>query len=626
VAAHGLGGVLAAGCEREGPAGRRSRDASELVSALVTPWGALLWLSAAPLRLAQAHLVARLGELGADAHAYGDHLRGLAIATGLALLVSLYGRAVFARACSLRLRSLETPGREALRVPLAGFATYVYAALAIEAAFVATLVAFVTAPALAIVAGLAAATSPQIDRPGLLRPFALITASGTRVGPLVGLLLVFGIAALWRRSACSCWSGRPLARRRVAGFDVVRWQALLGQQPAAAAGGRRRRGAAGRALVARIARRLRARRALPRDGRGSAAVVRAPPERRAMSRAWRIAPALALALAGPLVGTLTAQQPLTLEDYALALETVQRRVEQQQLVEAQAAARELRDRAVAWDDETLTPDASALDAVIEARSAAEAARAGRRLGRLVSALRQDPQAAAPADPRPDVLARLTPRESVAARRRGRVAAGEAAHAARAGRGGPLRGRGRDQRPDADPAQVARQAEAGPRPAPIGSRLDGGGRSRARVVVVVLSVLVIRRRRLADALRAGEPQRPLSFRRDEDPLSRGAAERERHAAELAAARRWREAIRAWYHAVLVSLFRHGLLHHQKGRTNWEYVARLEPGLAWRPEFMELTSLFDREWYGRRTSDAEALAECARAARSLLAAVRGAGDSA
>jgi hypothetical protein len=43
-------------------------------------------------------------------------------------------------------------------------------------------------------------------------------------------------------------------------------------------------------------------------------------------------------------------------------------------------------------------------------------------------------------------------------------------------------------------------------------------------------------------------------------------------------------------------------------------------------MELTSLFDREWYGRRTSDAEALAECARAARSLLAALRGAGDPA
>lgn len=204
-------------------------DASELVSALITPWGALVWLSAAPLRLAQAHFVARLGELGADARAYGDHLHGLAIATGLALLVSLYGRASFARACSLRLRSFETPGREALRVPLAAFATYVYAALAIEAAFFATLVSIVTAPALTIVAGLAAAISPQIDRPGLLRPFALIAASGTRVGPLVGLLLVFGIAALLAavNLLVLVQAGLWLAGG-VAGFDVVRWQALLG--------------------------------------------------------------------------------------------------------------------------------------------------------------------------------------------------------------------------------------------------------------------------------------------------------------------------------------------------------------------------------------------------------------
>jgi hypothetical protein len=141
---------------------------------------------------------------------------------------------------------------------------------------------------------------------------------------------------------------------------------------------------------------------------------------------------------------------------------------------------------------------------------------------------------------------------------------------------------------------------------------------ALVVVVVLSVLVIRRRRLAAALPAGEPQRPLSFRRDEDPLSRGTSEWERHAAELAAARRWREAIRAWYHAVLVSLFRHGLLHHQKGRTNWEYVARLEPGLRLRSSWSHQSA--DREWYGRHERR-HALAECARPAQPA-GGVRGA----
>lgn len=204
-------------------------DASELASALVAPWGALVWLTAAPLRLAQAHFLARLGELGADARAYGDHLHGLALATGLALLVSLYGRAAFVRACSLRLRSLETPGREALRVPLAALAGYAYAALAIEAAFFATLVVFVAAPVLLIAAGLAAATSPQLDRPGLLRPFTLVAESGSRVGPLVGLLVVFGIAALLAAVNLLVLVQAALwLAGGVAGFEVARWQALLG--------------------------------------------------------------------------------------------------------------------------------------------------------------------------------------------------------------------------------------------------------------------------------------------------------------------------------------------------------------------------------------------------------------
>jgi hypothetical protein len=346
-----------------------------------------------------------------------------------------------------------------------------------------------------------------------------------------------------------------------------------------------------------------------------------------VSWAWRIGSALALALGGPLAGPLCAQQPLTLEDYVLSLEEVQRLVEQERLVEAQTAARGLRDRVVTWDDETLTPDASALDAVLEARSAAEAARAARRLGRLAGALRQSPQAAAPAEAELDVLERITPVDPL---KRGGVVASlrvkpltlpERVEAALFAVADAISRLMRTLREWLDWLRPARA----PRPSAPGSTAVAA-LAFALVVVVVLSVLVIRRRRLAAARPAGEPLRPHPSRRDEDPLSRGASEWERHAIELAAARRWREAIRAWYHAVLVSLFRHGLLHHQKGRTNWEYVARLEPGLAWRPEFMELTSLFDREWYGRRTSDAEALAECARAARSLLAALRGAGDPA
>lgn len=204
-------------------------DASELVAAVASPWAGLLWLTAVPLRLAQAHFAARLAELGTEARAYGDHLHGLAVAATLALLLSLWGRAVFARACSQRLRSLETPGKEALRLPAAALASYACAALAIEAAFWATALAVVTVPALALVAGLAAVTSPRLDGPGLLRPFALVAQGAGRVGPLLGLLAVFGVAFLL--AALNLFVlvqvGLWLAGG-VASFDVARWQGVLG--------------------------------------------------------------------------------------------------------------------------------------------------------------------------------------------------------------------------------------------------------------------------------------------------------------------------------------------------------------------------------------------------------------
>lgn len=204
-------------------------DASELVARVAAPWAGLLWLTAVPLRLSQAHFAARLIELGKDAGAYGDHLRGLAVITAIFFVVSLWGRAAFARACARRLRGGDQTGRESLRVPAGSFAAYVYAALAIEAAFYATALAGVTIPALALVAGLAAATSPLIERPSLFRPFAVLSASAGRAAPLTGLVLVFGAAfflaavnllllvqvVLWLAGG-------------VAGFDVVRWQGLLG--------------------------------------------------------------------------------------------------------------------------------------------------------------------------------------------------------------------------------------------------------------------------------------------------------------------------------------------------------------------------------------------------------------
>jgi hypothetical protein len=140
-----------------------------------------------------------------------------------------------------------------------------------------------------------------------------------------------------------------------------------------------------------------------------------------------------------------------------------------------------------------------------------------------------------------------------------------------------------------------------------------------LIIGILAFEVIRRskRRPADIAVESEP---AASSRDADPMSRGANEWERYAAQLAAAGRIREAIRAWYHAVLVTLYGAGVLTFRKGRTNWEYVSSLTPALSWRGEFVRLTRRFEHEWYGSDNSNPDALSECRGVARQILSAVR------
>ena len=140
-----------------------------------------------------------------------------------------------------------------------------------------------------------------------------------------------------------------------------------------------------------------------------------------------------------------------------------------------------------------------------------------------------------------------------------------------------------------------------------------------LVIGILAFEVIRRskRRPVDVT---VESAPASSSRDADPMSRGANEWERYAAQLAAAGRIREAIRAWYHAVLVTLYGAGVLTFRKGRTNWEYVSSLTPAIPWRGDFVRLTRRFEHEWYGSANSNADALSECRGVAREILSAVR------
>ena len=145
---------------------------------------------------------------------------------------------------------------------------------------------------------------------------------------------------------------------------------------------------------------------------------------------------------------------------------------------------------------------------------------------------------------------------------------------------------------------------------------------AIVLLIVFLAFEVRRRARRKTAPATESIAPLGSQADADPLSRGASEWERYAAQLAQSERFREAIRAWYHAALVSCYAAGVLHFRKSRTNWEYIAALAPSLVWRPEFISLTRRFEREWYGSSQSSFDAYDDCQRRARTVIDNVRGA----
>jgi hypothetical protein len=345
---------------------------------------------------------------------------------------------------------------------------------------------------------------------------------------------------------------------------------------------------------------------------------------------------LGLALLGGIVGRAAAQEsdlvpepgPLSLPGYLTALDELRADLETARLAEARTAAQALGAREIAWAGELLLPDPTVLDAMARVKTPDEARLQAIRVRRLVKALAGD-SGTATAAPQPDVLSRVAPgpdieRGGEAPRLRvepltfpERVEAALLAVADWIVE--TLRKLGRwlrrlwPSRPDAEPGEAGATATVAV--------------AFAVAVAVLLVILAVRSLRrggggLSDAVSSGV----VSSSRDEDPLSREASEWESYARELAGRRRWREAIRAWYHAVLVALFRSGLLHHQRGRTNWEYVSRLSPDLPWRRRFASLTRRFDREWYGRRTSDGSALSEYAREAREVLRAVRGTEETA
>lgn len=193
-----------------------------------SPWAALLILTSLPYRFLQALFLDQLFEVGAEASHYGNLLGLTANITVAAILVALWGRAVYARACRLATTRGEAPGREALRVPAVALASYILTAsvaMLIGYLSVFTVIGFVVA---IIFSGLAIGTMELNESVSLTAPFRLLFHYAKTMRILMALALVFFCAlfvALVNVTA-AFQLGAWLASA-IGGFDAPRWGLLF---------------------------------------------------------------------------------------------------------------------------------------------------------------------------------------------------------------------------------------------------------------------------------------------------------------------------------------------------------------------------------------------------------------
>jgi hypothetical protein len=196
-------------------------DVSALVAA---PWMGVVWLTALPLRLAQAEFASQLVALGGNASRYGHHLLALAALASAGLVLATLGRAAFARACLLAIRSGARPGRNALAVGLTPLLTHLFLALLAEALFYALCLTVVLVPLAVTLSALAAATAPLAEKAGLVAPLKAVVAPFARMGTILGLHAVFAVAFViaFANLAVAFQAGLWLAGA-VPGTDLAAW-------------------------------------------------------------------------------------------------------------------------------------------------------------------------------------------------------------------------------------------------------------------------------------------------------------------------------------------------------------------------------------------------------------------
>jgi hypothetical protein len=203
-------------------------ESAAVVRVTAARWVGVLLMTSLPYRFMQAVFADRLLELGSSASQYGNMLRTTADLTCLAFLLSLWGRAVYARACRLASASGVAPGREALRVPLAALAAYVFVASIAESVTYLLMVTGIGVALGAILSGLAIGTMETNTEPGIFGPLRRLARFGGQTRVIVALALVFFCALVIALLNVATLFGAGLSlASTVGGWDAPRWHVLL---------------------------------------------------------------------------------------------------------------------------------------------------------------------------------------------------------------------------------------------------------------------------------------------------------------------------------------------------------------------------------------------------------------
>ena len=203
-------------------------EATDVVSMTAAPWAAVLIATALPYRFLQALFFDQLIEVGEQASQYGRLLGGTANLAVAAILVALWGRAVFARACRLAMGRGATPGREVWRVPAAALASYVLTSAFILIVGTLSVFTCIGLWVVAMIAGLAIGTMELNERVSVFQPFRLM---GRYARPMIlaGMAFVFfcslfvALVNLAAAFGLGVW-----ALTAIGGFDAPNWELLFG--------------------------------------------------------------------------------------------------------------------------------------------------------------------------------------------------------------------------------------------------------------------------------------------------------------------------------------------------------------------------------------------------------------